>query len=52
MIIKILGIQIFTEIEISFLEKVVHFLKNRIKNESTLNFFGMVFLIHAAELFK
>jgi hypothetical protein len=32
MIMKISGIQIFTEIEISDFEKVVYFLKNRIKN--------------------
>jgi hypothetical protein len=31
MIIKISGIQIFTEIKISIFEKVVHFVKNRIK---------------------
>jgi hypothetical protein len=39
MIIIISRVQIFTENEISIFEKVVHFLKNRIKNESTLNFF-------------
>jgi hypothetical protein len=39
MIIKISKIQIFTETKISIFEKVVNFLKNPIKNESTLNFF-------------
>jgi hypothetical protein len=39
MIIKISGIQIFTEIEISIFEKVVHFLKNRIKKLEHPKFF-------------
>jgi hypothetical protein len=39
MIIKISEIQIFTEIEISIFEKVVHFLKNRIKKLEHPNFF-------------
>jgi hypothetical protein len=38
MLIRISGIQIFTEIEISIFEKVVHFLKNRIKKWEHLNF--------------
>jgi hypothetical protein len=39
MIIKISGIQIFTEFEISIFEKVVHFLKIRIKKWEHPNFF-------------
>jgi hypothetical protein len=39
MIIKIPGIQIFTEIEISIFEKVIHFLKNRVKKWEHPKFF-------------
>jgi hypothetical protein len=45
MILKFSGIQIFTEIKISIFEKAVNFYKNRIKNESTLIFFGLTCLI-------